>query len=97
MYKRSYALAHGLAQYFASAYHWQARKLLYSGAYVTMIALSFDYLPQTDPLLRPTIQPKRIGMLSLPGMKIVKRFPHDNRKRFKGLDDQPFVPKDLLA
>ncbi|MFS8019752.1 hypothetical protein Hanom_Chr15g01407381 [Helianthus anomalus] len=97
MYKRSCTLAHGLAQYFAFAYHRQERGLLYGGAYVTVIALSFGYHPETNLLLRPTIHPKRIGMLSLSGMKIVKRFPPDNRKRFKGLDDQPFVSKDLPA
>ncbi|MFS7947196.1 hypothetical protein Hanom_Chr06g00545271 [Helianthus anomalus] len=97
MYTRSCVLAHGLAEYFTSAYHRQERGLLYSGAYVTVIAMSFGYHPVTDSLLRSAIQPKRIGMLSLSGMKIVKKFPPGNRKRFKGSDDQPFVSKDPPA
>ncbi|MFS7990611.1 hypothetical protein Hanom_Chr11g01060871 [Helianthus anomalus] len=57
--------------------------------------MSFGYHPEIDPLLRPTIQPKRTGMLSLSGMKIVKKFPPDNHKNFKGPNGQPFRPVDL--
>ncbi|MFS7968677.1 hypothetical protein Hanom_Chr09g00800411 [Helianthus anomalus] len=46
LYKRSCALAHGLAQYSAFAYHRQECGLLYGGAYVTVIALSFGYHPE---------------------------------------------------
>ncbi|MFS7935969.1 hypothetical protein Hanom_Chr05g00409821 [Helianthus anomalus] len=61
-YKRPCALAHGLAQYFASAHHQQERGKLYGGAYVTSIALSLGYHPENDyPLLGPVIQPKRMG------------------------------------
>ncbi|MFS7990617.1 hypothetical protein Hanom_Chr11g01060941 [Helianthus anomalus] len=59
--------------------------------------MSFGYHPEVDPLLRPTIQPKRIGMLLLSGTKIVKKFPPDIHKRFKGQNGQPFRPVDLPA
>ncbi|MFS8022230.1 hypothetical protein Hanom_Chr16g01437001 [Helianthus anomalus] len=36
-------------------------------------------------------------MNSLSGMKIIKRFPPENVKRFKGADGQAFVPKELPA
>ncbi|MFS7918380.1 hypothetical protein Hanom_Chr03g00200331 [Helianthus anomalus] len=97
MYKRSCALAHGLAQYFTSAYHRQEHGLLYGGDYITVISLSFGYHPQSDPLLCPAIQPKMIGINSLYGMKIIKRFPPDNVECFKGADGRPFVPNKLPA
>ncbi|MFS7990882.1 hypothetical protein Hanom_Chr11g01064141 [Helianthus anomalus] len=59
--------------------------------------MSFGYHPEIDPLLRPAIQPKSIGMLLLSGMKIVKKFPPDNHNRFKGPNGQPFHPVDLPA
>ncbi|MFS7893584.1 hypothetical protein Hanom_Chr00s000993g01671101 [Helianthus anomalus] len=55
MYKRPCALAHGLAQYFASAYHRLERGLLYGSAYVTVIVMSFGYHLEIDPFLRPAI------------------------------------------
>ncbi|MFS7938045.1 hypothetical protein Hanom_Chr05g00434861 [Helianthus anomalus] len=85
LYKRSCDLAHELAQYFTSAHHQQEHKLLYGGSYVTVITLSFSYHPETDPYVGPAIQPKRMGMNTLSGMHITKRFPCG--KRFKGADD----------
>ncbi|KAM0055397.1 hypothetical protein Hdeb2414_s0006g00205591 [Helianthus debilis subsp. tardiflorus] len=76
LYRRPCALAHGLAQYFASGHHRQERGFLYGGAYVTVIARSFGLVPHQDPHLRtPAIMPTRMGMQSLWGMRVIKRFP----------------------
>ncbi|KAJ0740567.1 hypothetical protein HanOQP8_Chr06g0218211 [Helianthus annuus] len=55
-----HALAHGLAQYFTSAYHRQERVFLYGGAYVTVIARSLGHLPEADPKLLPPIAPTQM-------------------------------------
>ncbi|MFS7998687.1 hypothetical protein Hanom_Chr12g01156791 [Helianthus anomalus] len=83
LYKRLCALAHGLAQYFPSAYHRQEHGLLYNDTYVTVIALSFGFHPESDLILRPTIQMKRLGMNTLSRMKIIKKYPLGG-KLFKG-------------
>ncbi|KAJ0804223.1 hypothetical protein HanPI659440_Chr02g0035641 [Helianthus annuus] len=76
LYRRPCALAHGLAQYYASAHHRQERGFLYGGAYVTVIARSLGLVPHQDPHLRtPAIMPTRMGMPSLWGMRVIKRFP----------------------
>ncbi|MFS7976867.1 hypothetical protein Hanom_Chr10g00897381 [Helianthus anomalus] len=62
---RSCALAHGLAQYFASAQHWQEHGFLYGGAYVTVIARSLGHLAEVDPQLLPPIAPTRMGFQTL--------------------------------
>ncbi|MFS7934911.1 hypothetical protein Hanom_Chr05g00397221 [Helianthus anomalus] len=49
LYRRSCALAHGLAQYFASAHHRYERGFLYGGAYVTVIARSLGHLSEAYP------------------------------------------------
>ncbi|KAJ0520805.1 hypothetical protein HanIR_Chr10g0463461 [Helianthus annuus] len=49
LYRRSCALAHGLAQYFTSAHHWQKRRILHGGTYVTVIAHSLGHLTEVDP------------------------------------------------
>ncbi|MFS8031194.1 hypothetical protein Hanom_Chr17g01542961 [Helianthus anomalus] len=49
LYKRSYALAHGLVQYFAPTHHRRQREKLYDGAFVTVVARSFSYNPSGDP------------------------------------------------
>ncbi|XP_035836908.1 uncharacterized protein LOC118484905 [Helianthus annuus] len=85
LYRRPCALAHGLAQYFASGYHRQERGFLYGGAYVTVIARSLGLVPHQDPHLRtPAIMPTRMGMQSLWGMRVIKRFPVG--PRFKNRD-----------
>ncbi|MFS8026115.1 hypothetical protein Hanom_Chr16g01483151 [Helianthus anomalus] len=45
LYRRSCALAYGLAQYFASSNHRKERGFLYGNAYVTVIARSLGHLP----------------------------------------------------
>ncbi|KAJ0921580.1 hypothetical protein HanPSC8_Chr05g0193171 [Helianthus annuus] len=95
LYKRLYTLAHGLAQYFASAHHRQERRLLYGGANVTMIALSLGYHPETDPRVGKAIQLNRMGMNTLSRMHVTKNF--QCGKLFKGADDQPYVPTQLPA
>ncbi|KAJ0598956.1 hypothetical protein HanHA89_Chr04g0171371 [Helianthus annuus] len=76
LYRRPCALAHGLAQYFASGHHRQERGFLYGGAYVTVIARSLGLVPHQDPHLRtPAIMPTRMGMQSLWGMRVIRRFP----------------------
>ncbi|KAJ0871065.1 hypothetical protein HanRHA438_Chr11g0507911 [Helianthus annuus] len=85
LYRRPCALAHGLAQYFASGHHRQERGFLYGGAYVTVIARSLGLVPQQDPHLRtPAIMPTRMGMQSLWGMRVIRRFPVG--PRFKNRD-----------
>ncbi|XP_021978960.2 uncharacterized protein LOC110874954 [Helianthus annuus] len=85
LYRRPCALAHGLAQYFASGHHRQERGFLYGGAYVTVIARSLGLVPHQDPHLRtPAIMPTRMGMQSLWGMRVIKRFPVG--PRFKNRD-----------
>ncbi|XP_022008406.1 uncharacterized protein LOC110907783 [Helianthus annuus] len=75
LYRRPCALAHGLAQYFASGHHRQERGFLYGGAYVTVIARSLGLVPHQDQHLRtPAIMPTRMGMQSLWGMRVIKRF-----------------------
>ncbi|KAM0012949.1 hypothetical protein Hdeb2414_s0046g00746731 [Helianthus debilis subsp. tardiflorus] len=75
LYRRSCALAHGLAQYYASARHRQERGFLYGGAYVTVIACSLGLVPHQDPHLRtPAVMPTRMGFQTLWGMKVIKRF-----------------------
>ncbi|KAF5784345.1 hypothetical protein HanXRQr2_Chr11g0518451 [Helianthus annuus] len=75
LYRRPCALAHGLAQYYASAHHRQERGFLYGGAYVTVIARSLGLVPHQDPHLRtPPVMPTRMGFQTLWGMKVIKRF-----------------------
>ncbi|KAJ0851365.1 hypothetical protein HanPSC8_Chr13g0591361 [Helianthus annuus] len=75
LYRRPCALAHGLAQYYASAHHRQEREFLYGGAYVTVIARSLGLVPHQDPHLRmPSVMPTRMGFQTLWGMKVIKRF-----------------------
>ncbi|KAM0014628.1 hypothetical protein Hdeb2414_s0034g00725951 [Helianthus debilis subsp. tardiflorus] len=73
---RPCALAHGLAQYYASAHHRQEDGFLYGGAYVTVITRSLGLVLHQDPHLRtPPVMPRRMGFQSLWGMKLLKRFP----------------------
>ncbi|MFS7931600.1 hypothetical protein Hanom_Chr04g00357841 [Helianthus anomalus] len=96
LYKRLCALAHGLAEYFASAHHRQERGLLYGGAYVTRIALSLGYHPKNDrDRVGPTIQPKRMGMNKISGMHVTKKFPCG--KRFKNKDGEQYELTQLPA
>ncbi|KAM0039903.1 hypothetical protein Hdeb2414_s0012g00387431 [Helianthus debilis subsp. tardiflorus] len=61
LYMRPCVLAHGLAQYFASAHQRQKCGVWYGGAYVTVISRSLGLLPGTDPHLLPTIESTRMG------------------------------------
>ncbi|KAJ0942032.1 hypothetical protein HanPSC8_Chr03g0087101 [Helianthus annuus] len=75
LYRRPCALAHGLAQYYASAHHRQERGFLYGGAYATVIARSLGIVPDQDPHLRtPPVMPTRMGFPSLWGMSLIRRF-----------------------
>ncbi|MFS7946696.1 hypothetical protein Hanom_Chr06g00539331 [Helianthus anomalus] len=60
LYRRLCTLAHGLAQYFASAHHRQERGFLYGDAYMTVIARSLGHLPEADLHLLPAIEPTRM-------------------------------------
>ncbi|KAJ0865498.1 hypothetical protein HanRHA438_Chr12g0541171 [Helianthus annuus] len=96
LYKRPCALAYGLAQYFASAHHRQECELLYGGAYVTRIALSLGYHPENDhDRVGPAIQPKRMGMNTILGMHVTKKF--SCGKRFKNADGEQYALKQLPA
>ncbi|KAJ0802164.1 hypothetical protein HanPI659440_Chr03g0126051 [Helianthus annuus] len=61
LYRRPCALAHGLAQYFASAHHLQEREFLYGDAYMTVIARALGLVPEEDPHLQAPIMPTRMG------------------------------------
>ncbi|KAM0064476.1 hypothetical protein Hdeb2414_s0003g00103391 [Helianthus debilis subsp. tardiflorus] len=75
LYRRPCALAHGLAQYYASTHHRQERRFLYGGSYVTVIARSLGLVPHQDPHLRtPAVMPTRMGFQTLWGTKVIKRF-----------------------
>ncbi|KAF5761842.1 hypothetical protein HanXRQr2_Chr16g0769791 [Helianthus annuus] len=94
LYRRPCALAHGLAQYYASAHHRQERGFLYGGAYVTVIARSLGLVLHQDPHLRtPAIMPTRMGFQSLWGMKVIKRFPVG--PRFKNRDGGVWTEEPL--
>ncbi|KAJ0914776.1 hypothetical protein HanPSC8_Chr06g0242441 [Helianthus annuus] len=94
LYMRLCALAHGLAQYFASAHHRQEGRFLYCDAYVTVIARSLGHLPEVDPYLLPAIQPTRMGFQTLWGMKLIKRFDLLG-EQFKTRGGHVFVPEKL--
>ncbi|KAM0060945.1 hypothetical protein Hdeb2414_s0004g00130131 [Helianthus debilis subsp. tardiflorus] len=65
LYRRPCALAHGLAQYYASTHHRQERGFLYGGAYVTVIARSLGLVLHQDPHLRtPAIMLTWMGFQS---------------------------------
>ncbi|KAJ0696084.1 hypothetical protein HanLR1_Chr10g0352921 [Helianthus annuus] len=94
LYRRSCALAHGLAQYFTSAHHWQERRILHGGTYVTVIAHSLGHLTEVDPQLLPPIAPTRMSFQTLRGMKLNKRFDVLG-ERFKTRGVLIWVPRDL--
>ncbi|MFS8029472.1 hypothetical protein Hanom_Chr16g01522731 [Helianthus anomalus] len=94
LYKRPCALAYRLAQYFASAHYRQERGQLFGGAYVTRIALSLSYHPETDrDNVGPPAQPKRMEKNVISGMHITKDFP--DGKRFKNKDGTQYQLKQL--
>ncbi|MFS7927484.1 hypothetical protein Hanom_Chr04g00309671 [Helianthus anomalus] len=61
LYSRPCALAHGLAQYFASAHPRQKCGFLYGGTFVNVIARSLGHLPEADPQLLRPITLKRLS------------------------------------
>ncbi|MFS7970793.1 hypothetical protein Hanom_Chr09g00825121 [Helianthus anomalus] len=63
-----------LAEYFVEAYHRQQRRRLHGGSYVTTIARSLGILPESDPLLSPTIPSTTLGWASVSSMRLTHMF-----------------------
>ncbi|KAM0049658.1 hypothetical protein Hdeb2414_s0008g00288461 [Helianthus debilis subsp. tardiflorus] len=68
------ALVACLAEYFATAYHRQQRGRLHGGSYVTAIARSIGIVPESDPLLSPTILSTTLGRASVSSMRLTHMF-----------------------
>ncbi|MFS7889073.1 hypothetical protein Hanom_Chr00s000003g01602601 [Helianthus anomalus] len=93
LYRRPCALAHGLAQYFASAHQRQERRFSYDDAYVTVIACSLGLVTE-HPQLLPPIAPTLMGFQTLWGMHLIKRF-EVLGERFKTRRGLLWQPRDL--
>ncbi|KAM0008775.1 hypothetical protein Hdeb2414_s0105g00795601 [Helianthus debilis subsp. tardiflorus] len=86
-------LAASLAEYFATAYHWQLRGYLHTGSFITAIARSLGIVPELDPLLSDPVPSSRLGRASVAAMQITRVF--DVGLRFRGADGLIFQPAVL--